>query len=120
MAVGLAVDGVEPRGDLLARPAVIVVQVHDDRRERQLLLTPVAAGTAPNRALETVEEPIEILRGMQAVSLARQPIHALVRGTERARGTLPLEVVAICLIGAPFGARADERRQFLLAVMILL
>jgi hypothetical protein len=57
---------------------------------------------------------------MQSIGLARKPIHALVRGAKRARRPLAFEVVAVCLIRAPFGTRADKRRQFFFAVMILL
>ena len=45
----------EPDRDGFARPLVLVVQVHDHRRQQQVLLAPLD-GTPPHRSLETIEE----------------------------------------------------------------
>ena len=79
-----------------------------------------STGTAADGALEAIEEPLQVLGRVRAVHLARQSIHALVGGAQRARRALALEVIAVGLLGPPLRARADERRQFLFAVMLAL
>ena len=72
----------EPLGDLLARQAMVVVQMHDHRRQRQPL---VAARRAPLRDLvEAPEQPFEMI-GDQLAVIARQVIDAVVDRAERAR-----------------------------------
>src|SRR5437773_9042135 len=47
----------QPIGDLLASPVMVVVQVQDDGIERQPLLA--ADGAAPPHVFETVEQPVQ-------------------------------------------------------------
>ena len=71
----------EPLRDLLARQAVVVVQVHDHGRQRQPL---GAAGRTPLRDLvEAPEQPLEVVRNQLAV-VARQVVDAVVDRPERA------------------------------------
>jgi hypothetical protein len=81
----------EPVGDLLARPAVIVIEVDDHRANRDLLL---AAGRAAARhVLETVKEPIEPA-GHRVVSVVGQQVDALVSCAEGTRAAFGTEVRA--------------------------
>src|SRR3954469_15799942 len=50
-------SALQPVDDLLARPVMIVVQVQDDRVERQAFVATL--GTAAADVLEAVEQPIE-------------------------------------------------------------
>src|SRR5262245_16724597 len=100
----LAVHGLEPLRNLLARPAMVVVEVNDDRSKRQPFLATVAAWTAANRAFEAVKEPLEVLCRVDTFRLSRQPIHAFVRRTERTGRTLAFEIVAVRLLRPPLSA----------------
>ena len=82
----------EPRGDLLARPRVVVVQVHDHRRKQQALLAPLD-GTGPDCAFETVEERGQVLRRPFAVHVSREAVHPLVGRAQRTGCAAPDEVV---------------------------
>src|SRR5262245_4310650 len=98
---------------------MVVVEVNDDRCKRQPFLATVAAWTAANRAFEAVEEPLEVLRGMDTFRLSRQPIHAFVRRPERTGRTLAFAVVPVRLLGPPLSAGANEGRELLFAVVVL-
>src|SRR3954471_5553892 len=89
----------EPADDLLARPVMIVVQVQDDRVERQPLVAALRAAAAD--VLEAVEEAIEPRPDRSGV--LRQRIGALVGGAERARSALVREVLAERLVRTPAG-----------------
>src|SRR5262245_57997645 len=113
-------QGLEPLRDLLARPLMVVVQMHHDGGEAERLAAVVTVRALAHRALEAVEEPLEILRRTQAAGLARQPIHALVGRAQGARRAPAAVVVAKRLVRAPQRAVPDELRQFLFAVLRLL
>src|SRR5688572_10936967 len=101
MRVGLVLRDVrigDPRGDALARPVMRVVQVNDQRAERQLLLGALGAGAY--HAFEAFEEAIEALRP-DAVGLVRQAVDAFVGRAERAGAVAAAIVVAERLVGAP-------------------
>src|SRR5262249_29119964 len=83
----------QPLDDLLARPVMIVVQVQDDRVERQTLVA--ALGAAASDVLQAVEEAGGT--GPDRVRLfrvARQGVGAFVRRAERARSALRRKVLA--------------------------
>src|SRR6185436_7472361 len=82
--------GFEPRGNLLAAPQVIVVQVYDQARERELLLA--ALRTRADDVFEAVEQALE--PWMQRTDRFRKMMDAFVRGAERARAAIPREVAA--------------------------
>ena len=84
--LGLAV-AFEPNGDLLARPLVVVVEVHDQRRQEQTLGAAVATGAGLHR-VEAVEEPVEV--ASRPARFLRQPVHRLPRRAERARRAVPV------------------------------
>src|SRR3954469_16561789 len=74
----------QPADDLLARPVVIVVEVQDDRVQRQPLVA--AFGAAAADVLEAVEQAIEARAN--GSGLFRQRVRAFVGGAERARPAL--------------------------------
>src|SRR6267154_2736750 len=94
----------EPADDLLARPMVIVVQVQDDRVERQPLVAPFGAAAA--HVLEAVEQTIE--PRPDRAGLLRQRVGPFIRRAERARSALGGEVFAEGLARAPLGALSDR------------
>jgi hypothetical protein len=102
----------EPFGDLLSRPAVIVIQMDDHRGERQSLLAFMLVWTPLGHFVQTPEQSFEVVRHELAM-LARKVVHAFVYGAKRARTTLLIEVAAKTL-RATAGTGADELRQLLL------
>src|SRR5579863_8320619 len=94
----------EPADDLLARPVVIVVEVQDDRVERQPLVAAFGAATAD--VLQAVEQAIQ--PRPDRTGLLRQRIRAFVRRAKRTRSTLAGEVLAEGLVRAPLGAFSDR------------
>ena len=77
----------QPADDLFPRPVMIVVQVQDDRVERQALVA--SLGTAAADILEAVEEAIEPRPdGVRFLRIARQRIGAFVRRAKRAGSAL--------------------------------
>jgi len=103
----------QPRRDLLARPLVVVVQVDDERADRNLLL---AARRAPaRRVLQAIEEPIQTLRH-GVVRVGRQQVDAFVRGAKRARSAVGAEVAPEGLRRAAPDARQDGFGQLDLVV----
>src|SRR5262245_26757002 len=106
----------EPTGNLLACPAMIVVQVHDERRQKNTFAA--ALGGTRLHGIKTIEEPVEVARRSLAARLARQTVHRFVGGAERARRATSLVVVAERLIGTTRHAVADELCQLTLAVML--
>jgi hypothetical protein len=75
---------------------VVVVEVQDHGAEGETLLA--AFGAGPEGVLETLEEPREVPRA-DAIRLAGQAVHPLVRRPERAGGSAAFEVVAERLVG---------------------
>jgi hypothetical protein len=75
----------EPLDDLLTRPMMIVVQMQDDRVERQPLVAPFRA--APSHVLEAIEQAIEPRMDVRGL-VARQHVRAFVRRAEGARPTV--------------------------------
>src|SRR5438874_13656761 len=74
----------QPFYDLLARPVMIVVEMQNDRVERQPLVA--ADGTSPAHVLEAVEQSIETRPHRR--HFAGQRVCALVCRAERARSTV--------------------------------
>src|SRR3954449_5749433 len=87
----------QPADDLLARPVMIVVEMQDDRVQRQPLVA--AFGAASADVLQTIEEAIEARP--DRTSFLRQRIRALVSGPERAGATCVGEIFAECLVRPP-------------------
>jgi len=84
---------------------VVVVQVDDERADRNLLL---AARRAPaRRVLQAIEEPIQTLRH-GVVRVGRQQVDAFVRGAERAGSAVGAEVAPERLRRAALDARQDR------------
>ena len=81
----------QPFGDLLAREAVVVVQVHDHRGERQPLAAPLRAPLGD--LVQAPEQTLEMI-GNQLAVIARQVIDPLVDRAEGARSALLVEVAA--------------------------
>src|SRR5262245_15854191 len=76
-----------PVRDLIARPAVIVVQVHDNHGQTELLCA--ALGRAlPDGPFQTIENIIEILRRSGLARITRDSIHTVVSRAKRTRGVL--------------------------------
>ena len=97
----------QPVDDLLSRPVMIVVQVQDDRVERQPFVAALGA-TAAN-VLEAVEESIETRPdGVRLFWIARQRIRAFVGRAERARSTFGRKVLAKGLSRAPLRAFSNR------------
>jgi hypothetical protein len=104
----------QPIRDLLARPTVIVIQMDDQWRKRQPLLT-LLVGAWLDDFVEAPEQPLEMI-GHELSVLAWEMVNALVYGTERAGTTLLVEVAAEAL-GPARRTRADEiRKLFLFAL----
>jgi hypothetical protein len=96
----------EPVDDLLARPVMIVVEVQDDRVERQALVA--SHRTAAPHVFEAVEQAIHSRTDrVRFLRIARQRIRAFVRRAERARATLVRKVFAKGLAGPASGAGGD-------------
>src|SRR2546421_359794 len=94
----------QPADDLLPRPVMIVVQVQDDRVQRQPFVAPFRAAAAD--VLEAVEEAIE--PRADGAGVLRQRVGAFVSGAERARSALVGEVLAEGLSRTPPGALGDR------------
>src|SRR6476646_3986330 len=80
----------QPLDDLLARPVMIVVEMKDDRVQRQPLVA--ADRTAPPDIFEAIEQAVETRTN--GLHLARQRIRAFVCRAERARSSIVGEVRA--------------------------
>src|SRR5471032_705376 len=100
----------EPADDHLPRPVMIVVQVQDDRVERQPLVA--ALGTLAADVLEAIEQAIE--PRPNRAGFLRQRICAFVRRAQRARAALVRKVFAESPIGTPPGTFRDGISQFYL------
>ena len=100
----------QPLDDLLARPLMIVVQMEDDRVERQAFVA--AHGTTAADVLEAVEEPVETRPdGVRFLRVARQRVGAFVGGAERAGTALGRKIFAEGLRRTPpraFSNRVGE------------
>src|SRR5471030_2553890 len=94
----------EPTDDHLARPVMIVVQVQDDRVERQALVAPFGAAAAD--VLEAVEQAIE--PGTNRAGFLRQRVRPFVGRAERARSAGAGEIFAEGLRRAPPCALGDR------------
>src|SRR5918993_3464412 len=102
----------EPLRDLLARQPVIVVQVHDHRRERQPLAAPLR--TAFRDFVEAAKQPSQVL-GDQLAVIWRQVVDALVYRTQGAGPAALVEVASEALVAAA-GARPNEVRKLPLLI----
>src|SRR5580765_6240725 len=94
----------QPGDDLLARPVVIVVEVQDDRVEREPLVAALRAAAAD--ILEAVEQAVE--PRPDRAGLLRQRVCALVGRAERARATLGGEIFAERLAGPALRTLCDR------------
>src|SRR5215471_1380031 len=89
---------------------MIVVQVEDDRVERQPFVAANRASAA--YVLQAVEQPIEPRAdGMRFLRIARQRVRAFVRGAQGARAALGREVLAERLRRTSLGALGDGLGQ---------
>src|SRR5688572_4568602 len=87
-----------PRGDLLARPLMVVVQVDDDDRKSEFLFATFHR-TLPDRALETIEEPVQVFRRIRSSHIRGQPVHSVVSSAQRTGGVSSFEVISVGLFG---------------------
>jgi hypothetical protein len=94
----------EPFDDLLARPVMIVVQMQDDRVERQPFIAPF--GAAAPYVLEAIEEAIEPGPDVR-ILIARQHVGAFVCRAERARPPIVRKILTEGL-RAPSRAGGDR------------
>ena len=78
---------------------MIIVQVHDDRAERQSLPA-VPVRTPSHGVLQAVEQPVQLV-GPRRSGVGRQTVHPVVRHAKRARPPVTIEVVAERLLAAP-------------------
>ena len=88
---------------------MVVVEMHDDRRQIEALRAAVPTGTRFHR-IEAVKKPVEIAGW--AARFTGQPVHRFVGGPERAGRVLAGEVVAKRLLGSLVRSVANELRQF--------
>lgn len=101
----------QPVDDLLAGPVMVVVQVQDDRVERQPLVAAFWASAAD--VLETVEEAIHPRPdAVRLVRVARQRIGPFVCRTERARSSIVGEIFAERLAWPALRAFGDRVGEF--------
>jgi hypothetical protein len=85
---------------------VVIVEVHDHRRQQQPLLAAVDRTTA-DRAFEAIEEGRQVPGRALAVHVLGEPVHPFVGGTERTGGAAADEVVAEGLVRPSGGAGTD-------------
>src|SRR6478736_929127 len=97
----------KPCCNLLPRPMMVVVQMQDDRVQRQPLLT--ADRTAAAHVLEAVEQAVE--PRPNGVRVLRQRVRAFVRSPERARPAVIVEVLAERLTRSALRTRNDRLRE---------
>src|SRR5262245_15521082 len=105
----------QPRGNLLAGPAVIVVQMDEQRSEVQTLLASLAGASLDG--VEAVEEPIEIAGRVLTARLSRQAIHRFIRRAERTGSVLTGVVITERLLRPALHAIPDVLRQLTFTVM---
>ena len=88
-------QSIEPAGDLLARPAVFVVQVNEDGGQAEALLAAIAARALADRAFKAIEEPFQVLGRPRTGCIRGQAVHPLVSRPEGAGGVLAAVVIAV-------------------------
>ena len=79
-----------PFGNLFAAPVVIVVQVHHQSGDGQILVA--AGGTVPRRVLERIEQPPDAR--MKSANVARQREDAFIGGAESIGPAVLAEILA--------------------------
>src|SRR5215510_5156041 len=94
----------------------MIVQVHDHSGEQQPLLA-AFDWAAPDRPLEAVEEPDQILRRASTAHVLRQTIHALVGGAQRTRRAAADEVIAERLLGPSLSTCTNRRSELFRSVV---
>src|ERR671910_1580192 len=95
---------------------MVIVQMHQHRRERQSLITSFMRA-AFRDLVEAAEQPLEMIRNQLPV-LPRQMVKRVVDRAERARPALLIVVTAEALRTA-CGTRANVFRQFALFALEL-
>src|SRR5690242_14302948 len=93
---------------------MIVIQVDDQRSQRQSLLT-LFVGARLDDFVEATEQPLEVI-GHELSVLAREMVDALVYRAERAGTTLLVEVTAETLRSARRTCADEFRKLFLFAL----
>src|SRR5215213_9976672 len=96
---------------------MVVVEMHQQRCEVDALLA-VFTGARLD-AIQAIKEPVEIARRVLLTRLSGQPIHRLVRRTQRTRRRLAGVVLTEGLVRPLLRAITDEVRQLTLSVVLL-